>query len=247
MIASAESSPLTRSDVLVIVPAFNEELSVGQVLRDLKDHGYRILLVSDGSVDGTSRVGRSADVAVLELPINLGVGGALRTGFRYAVKHGFRAVVQIDADGQHPPEEIENLIKCSNDNEAHMVIGSRFLGDCSSMHVGGVRRFAMRVLSVSASLAAGKQITDSTSGFRLIRQPLLSEFAAQFANNYLGDTYEAVVSAGRGGYRIVEIPAGLREREFGKSTASTGSAVRFTLKGLGVALLRLHRRLNRLS
>ena len=111
------------------------------------------------------------------------------------------------------------------------------------MEVSHMRQIAMRVLSRSATSAAGTKITDSTSGFRLIQQPLLGQFAQHFANNYLGDTYESVISAGRGNYKVIEIAAGLMPREHGESTASTGSAVRFTLKGLGVATLRLHKRL----
>ena len=235
---------LDKSNVLVMVPALNEEASVGQVLADLQDNGFHVLLISDGSLDETANIGRRVGVKVLELPINLGVGGALRAGFKFAVLRGYRAVVQVDADGQHPVEEIENLIRATNEHDAHMVIGSRFLMDEMTMEVSGIRRLAMRVLSQTASSATGTKITDSTSGFRLIQQPLLGEFAQQFANNYLGDTYESVISAGRGNYKVVEIPAGLLPREHGESTASTGSAVKFTLKGLGVATLGLHKRLN---
>ena len=235
---------LDKSNVLVMVPALNEEASVGQVLADLQNNGFHVLLISDGSRDETANIGRRVGVKVLELPINLGVGGALRAGFKFAVLRGYRAVVQVDADGQHPVEEIENLIRATNEHAAHMVIGSRFLMDEMTMEVSGIRRLAMRVLSQTASSATGTKITDSTSGFRLIQQPLLGEFAQQFANNYLGDTYESVISAGRGNYKVVEIPAGLLPREHGESTASTGSAVKFTLKGLGVATLGLHKRLN---
>jgi len=235
---------LDKSNVLVMVPALNEEESVGQVLADLQNNGFHVLLISDGSLDETANIGRRLGVKVLELPINLGVGGALRAGFKFAVSHGYRAVVQVDADGQHPVEEIENLIRATNEHTAHMVIGSRFLMDEMTMEVSGIRRLAMRVLSQTASSATGTKITDSTSGFRLIQQPLLGEFAQQFANNYLGDTYESVISAGRGNYKVIEIAAGLLPREHGESTASTGSAIRFTLKGLGVAFLGLHKRLN---
>ena len=234
---------LDKSNVLIMVPAFNEQESVGQVLDQLLQKNFFFLLISDGSSDGTAKLSRARGAKVLELPINLGVGGALRAGFKYAVTHGFKAVVQIDADGQHPIEEIENLITAANEHNAHMVIGSRFLTGEMTMDVSRMRRLAMRVLSRSASAAAGTKITDSTSGFRLISEPLLSEFARQFANNYLGDTYESVISAGRGNYKVIEIPARLAPREHGESTASTGSAVRFTLKGLGVATLGLHKRL----
>ena len=235
---------IDKASVLILVPALNEQDSVLKVLEELKLHSYETLLISDGSTDGTALVGRAFGVRVLELPINLGVGGALRAGFMFASKHGYQAVVQIDADGQHPVDEIKNLIQAANEHSAHMVIGSRFLMDEMTMEVSRMRRLAMKVLSRSASSATGTKITDSTSGFRLIQQPLLGQFAQQFANNYLGDTYESVISAGRGNYKVLEIAAGLMPREHGESTASTGSAVRFTLKGLGVATLRLHKRLS---
>ena len=235
---------LDKSNVLVLIPALNEQESVGTVISSLKTRGYRVILISDGSTDGTAEIGRSHGVPVLDLPINLGVGGALRAGFKYACRNGYQAVVQVDADGQHPEDEISNLIRATNDTGAHMVIGSRFIGDGSSMKVTGIRRLAMWILARSASGAANGRITDSTSGFRLIREPLLEQFSMKFANNYLGDTYESVISAGRAGYRIVEIPAGLRERENGQSTASTGSAVRFTIKGLGVWMLGFHKKIS---
>lgn len=240
----APRTMLNQKNVLVIVPAFNEEESVGEVLADLHSLGYQVLLISDGSSDDTANIAREGKCFVLELPINLGVGGALRAGFKFAVRRKYQAIVQIDADGQHPVDEIKNLIDASNITGAHMVIGSRFTSTESTLKVSGVRRIAMRMLSRSASNAAGTSITDSTSGFRLIREPLLKEFSAQFANNYLGDTYESVISAGRGSFQVTEVPAGLKPREIGESTASTGSAFKFTLKGLGVAFLRLHKRIS---
>lgn len=234
---------LDKSNVLVMVPAFNEEASVGDVLRELTQKNFRVLLISDGSTDRTATIGRELGVPVLELPINLGVGGALRAGFKYACVKNFEAVVQVDADGQHPADEIMNLVHAANETSAHMVVGSRFLNECQTMDVSGTRRIAMWFLARSASAATNHTITDSSSGFRLIRTPLLNQFANHFANNYLGDTYEAVVSAGRSGYKVVEIAADLQNRKHGESTASTGSAVKFTLKGLGVALLGFHKKL----
>lgn len=235
---------LDISNVLIVVPALNEEESVGPVLQDLQARGFQVLLISDGSTDKTAKIGRTVGVHVLELPINLGVGGALRAGFKYATNQGFEAVIQVDADGQHPADQISKLIDAANESGSHMVIGSRFLNDAGTMKVSGTRRIAMWVLARSASAAANRSISDSTSGFRLIRRPLLDQFSLHFANNYLGDTYEAVVSAGRSGYSIIEVPAALRDREHGVSTASTGSAVKFTLKGLGVAFLGFHKKLH---
>ena len=234
---------ISKENTLVIVPAFNEAGSISDVLTELKSFNYQVLVVSDGSSDGTSDISRSMGIRVLDLPLNLGVGGALRAGFRFAVKEKYSAIVQIDADGQHPAGEIENLIVAANGNQAQLVIGSRFLSDGTSMKVGIIRRLVMRVLARSSSRATGTNITDTTSGFRIICEPLLTKYAMSFPTNYLGDTYEAVVAAGRSGYKVIEIPAAMRERTSGESTASIAQSVRFTVKGLIVALLRLHRRI----
>jgi len=234
---------ITRENMLVIVPAYNEANSIADVLIELQSFNFNILVVSDGSTDRTCEIARDVGVRVLYLPINLGVGGALRAGFRLAVKENYEAVVQIDADGQHPADEIHNLIAAANEHQAHLVIGSRFLSNETSMEVGAIRRLVMRVLARSSSRATGINITDTTSGFRIICEPLLSKFATSFATNYLGDTYEAVVAAGRSGYKVIEIPAALRERTYGESTASIAQSIRFTVKGMVVAALRLHQRI----
>ena len=234
---------ISKENTLVIVPAFNEAGSISEILTELKSFNYQVLVVSDGSSDATSDISRSMGIRVLDLPLNLGVGGALRAGFRFAVKEKYSAIVQIDADGQHPAGEIENLIAAANGNQAQLVIGSRFLSDGTSMKVGIVRRLVMRVLARSSSRATGTNITDTTSGFRIICEPLLTKYAMSFPTNYLGDTYEAVVAAGRSGHKVIEIPAAMRERTAGESTASIAQSVRFTVKGLIVALLRLHRRI----
>lgn len=235
---------LTRSDVLIIVPALNEEASIGSVLADLTTAGFTVLVVNDGSTDSTSIVARACHVDVLDLPYNMGVGGALRAGFQVAVERGYEAVVQVDADGQHPVDSIDQLIEESNASAADMVIGSRFLSRETLMSLSLTRRVVMRYLAKAATRAASTPITDSSSGFRLIRNPLLRAFSRSFSANYLGDTFEAVVMAGRGGFKIREIPAPLRERQVGKSSASILQSVRFTLKGVGVALLRLHPRIS---
>ena len=234
---------ISPENLLVIVPAYNEAGSIPEVLKEIKSFNYDVLVVSDGSSDATCDIARNMGVRVLELPINLGVGGALRAGFRFAVKEKYAAIVQVDADGQHPVNEIPNLIAAVNGHNAHLVIGSRFLSDKTSMEIGVTRRLVMRVLARSSSRATGINITDTTSGFRIICEPLLTKFARSFPSNYLGDTYEAVVIAGRSGYKVFEIPAAIRERTSGESTASISQSVRFTIKGLAVAVLRLHRQL----
>ena len=240
---SSATQPITAANILVVVPALNEESSLASVIAEVRSCGYEVLVINDGSTDGTADVARASGARLLDLPINLGVGGALRAGFKYACERNFQAVVQVDADGQHPADEIVHLLDEANASGAHLVIGSRFLSDGTSMEVGRVRRFVMRLLARSATNATQSPITDATSGFRIIQQPLLNEFSRTFAVNYLGDTYEALIAAGRAGYVVREIPAALRPRLNGLSTASIAQAVSFTLKGLAVTALRIHPRI----
>ena len=240
---SSATQPITAANTLVVVPALNEESSLASVIAEVRSCGYEVLVINDGSTDGTADVARASGARLLDLPINLGVGGALRAGFKYACERNFQAVVQVDADGQHPADEIVHLLDEANASGAHLVIGSRFLSDGTSMEVGRVRRFVMRLLATSATNATQSPITDATSGFRIIQQPLLKEFSQIFAVNYLGDTYEALIAAGRAGYVVREIPAALRPRLNGLSTASIAQAVSFTLKGLAVTALRIHPRI----
>jgi glycosyltransferase involved in cell wall biosynthesis len=234
---------LTRNNVLVVVPALNEAMSIGGVLEGLLENNLCVVVISDGSVDGTADIARSMKVDVLDLAMNLGVGGALRAGFQFACRQGYEAVIQVDADGQHPIGHIDNLISAANQHDADMIIGSRFIQASSSMSVNNLRRSTMRVLAWSASRAAKTKITDSTSGFRLIRQPLLGRFSYFFASNYLGDTYEALIAAGRAGFKIREIEAPIQNRINGQSSSTTTQSVLQTIKVFTVALLQIHTRL----
>lgn len=236
---------MNKEDVLVVVPAFNEEANVSHVLSQVLNAGWPVLVINDGSIDQTAAVCRSMGVNVLDLPINLGVGGALRAGFKYAVVNKFKAVVQIDADGQHPVELIGALVEHACSENAHLVIGSRFLSKNTTMTVSRSRKIAMWVLAVTASHATNSKITDATSGFRIITEPLLSEFSVSFASNYLGDTYEAIIAAGRAGYKVREIPAPLSPRLLGESTASTSQAFLLTLKCGFVYFFHFHLRIGK--
>jgi len=230
--------------VLVVVPAWNEQASIAKVVSELKTRGFDVLVIDDGSTDKTSFIARQSGAITMRLPFNLGVGGALRCGFKYAVQHGYEAVVQCDADGQHPVDHIESLIATATEGNFHMVIGSRFLNDEGKMELSLIRRLAMRILSRSASRACKTLITDATSGFRVITVPLLNELAEKLPAYYLGDTYEALVSSGRAGYRIREIPAPLMEREHGKSSAHPVKAARLAVKAILSAILHVHQKLD---
>lgn len=215
----------TLGPLLVVVPALNEGASIGKVVREISITGLDVLVVDDASTDETSVRAETAGAKVLRLPMNLGVGGALQVGFRYAVDHGYEAVVQVDGDGQHPVGDIGRLIEAANETGSHLVIGSRYLSNVATLKPTAPRRLAMRILSWVVSRAARSEITDSTSGFRIIRQPLLSRFAEDFPSYYLGDTFEATVRAARFGFRIAEVPAALKEREFGRSSTTSLRAV----------------------
>ena len=179
---------------------------------------------------------------MLRLPVNLGVGGALRCGFRYAVTHGYRVVVQCDADGQHDPAQIAKLLDAMRADDAHLVIGSRFVaGEEQAYAVGRVRRVVMHRLARMASRRTGVEITDATSGFRAIGGSLLGAFAATYPTEYLGDTMESLARAGRGGYRVIEVPVEMSQRDHGVSTASSLSSVWYLIRVVAAVWLQRYR------
>lgn len=234
-----------NDETLVVIPAWNEAATVASVVSSVRSSGFDVLVVNDGSIDDTPTLAARAGAAVIDLPFNMGVGAALRCGFKYAVRKGYTTVVQCDADGQHPVEHIADLINAADDTGAQMVIGSRFANEAgSSMVLHPMRRLAMWTLSSSASRAAGTKITDASSGFRVIRGDLLRQLALHLPTYYLGDTYEAVIAAGRAGYRVREIPAPLVERSHGKSSAGTFRATKLTTRAFVTAALHIHRRLD---
>ncbi|MFZ9651103.1 MAG: glycosyltransferase family 2 protein [Ilumatobacteraceae bacterium] len=225
---------------LVLIPALNEEATIREVVLEVMDHGFDVVVINDGSGDKTAEFARAAGATVLNLRVNLGVGGALRCGFRYAVNNGYRSVVQCDADGQHPISHIQKLIDVSNQTSSHLVIGSRFRYEEILMTVPRHRRFAMWLLGVIASRACQTKITDSTSGFRLISEPLLSQFAKNFPSHFLGDTFEANVVAGRSGYKVKEVAAPISNRKAGVSSTGSGRSIILIARSILVVLFNLH-------
>jgi glycosyltransferase involved in cell wall biosynthesis len=234
---------LSSDSLLVVVPAFNEERTISEVVSQLHSRGFRVVVVDDCSTDLTAQRASEAGAIVLRLPINLGVGGALRAGFRYAVETGHTSVVQVDADGQHPADQITDLVRSAHEQGAHLVIGSRYLSSDTTLTSSLPRRFSMWCLSKIGSRISGVQLSDTTSGFRLISQPLLGEFARQFPSYYLGDTYEATIAAARAGYRVIEVPAALSPRVHGNSSASSLRATLLIARVLIVSITNLHPRL----
>ena len=203
---------------LVILPALNEEECLAGVLRELARTcpELDVLVVDDGSTDATADVARAEGVPVAVLPFNLGVGGALQTGFRYAVAHGYGRAIQFDADGQHDPTQVAALL-AALDEGADLVIGSRFAAPeaGSEYDVGRLRGGAMGILRVAVRVLSGRSFTDTSSGFRAFSAPLLEFYAAEYPNEYLGDTVEALLLACQAGFKVVEVPVTMRVRAGG--------------------------------
>jgi glycosyltransferase involved in cell wall biosynthesis len=233
---------VSDATVLVVMPALNEEESVGTVVRAVLELGFDACVVDDGSTDRTADVARSAGATVLSLPLNLGVGAALRCGFRYAVRNHYAIAVQVDADGQHHPAEILRLLERLRETGADMVVGSRFGAGRSTYQISTGRRLAMRVLAKRASHSVRSPITDATSGLRAIRRPLLEEFARNYPAEYLGDTVEAMIIAGRRGARVVECPIEMSPRTTGRASAGLAASAWYVLRVLlAVELMRRRR------
>ena len=236
---------ILSSEVLVVIPAFNESATIAKVVSEIFTSGFSCVVIDDGSEDNTSLVAKNAGATVLTLPFNAGVGGALRCGFRYAIENGYQAVIQCDADGQHHSFHFQDLVSCANATNADFVLGSRFRSQGNKLDPHIIRRFAMWCLARVASRATGQRITDSTSGFRLIRRPLLNELAEHLPEYYLGDTFEALVVLGRAGYTVEEIGTAMSPRQSGVSSASNGRAIALIGKALTTVLLGIHFRIKK--
>jgi len=207
--------------VLVIVPAYNEAANVPVALADLAAHagGADVVVVDDGSADETADAARTRGARVLRLPCNLGVGGAMQTGYRYGWLHGYDVAVQFDADGQHRADQIAPLIDPVLSGRADLVVGSRLL-DAGGYRFGAARYLGSRVLAGLASLIARRRITDPTSGFRAAGPRAIRFFAHHYPQAYLGDTTEALVWVARQRMKIEEIPTPMRPRASGTSSTN---------------------------
>lgn len=200
---------------LVVIPALNEEDALPAVLKDLAARvpEHDVLVVDDGSLDRTAAVAREAGVAVASLPFNLGIGGALRTGFRFAVEQDYDRVVQFDGDGQHDPDEIATLLSALDDG-ADLVVGSRFAPEETCYEVSRIRSGAMGLLRTVVRLLSGQRFSDTSSGFRAFSRPMLELFARRYPAEYM-ESVEALLLACYAGFTIVETPVAMRHRSAG--------------------------------
>jgi glycosyltransferase involved in cell wall biosynthesis len=226
--------------VLLVIPALNEERSVGTVVTACRSLRHDVCVVDDGSIDATHDRAAEAGAHVLSLPVNIGIGGALRCGFRWALENGYDTVVQVDADGQHDPGQVKVLLDALRDSDADMVVGSRFVAGDGHYPVSIGRRIAMRILSARVRRVASVRVLDSSSGFRAIRRPLLDRFAADYPVEYL-DSVEALIQAGSAGATIVEQPITMAAREHGRGSAGALASLWYVIRVL-VAIELQHKR-----
>ena len=215
--------------ILVIVPAYREECCIQGVIEDLRGNFPQgdILVVNDGSRDMTSEIAQALGVNVIDLPYNVGIGGAIQTGFLYALREGYDAAIQFDGDGQHHADQIDKILKPWLSNSADLVVGSRFLSDAgftSSVQ----RRIGSKILSFVVSLIAGQRITDTTSGFRVYGRNTLEFFSENYPEDY--PEVEAFVLAHKKGLRIVEVPSEIGPRTGGKSSITFTQAIYYMVK-----------------
>lgn len=230
--------------VLVIVPAWNEQENVGNTVAEIlqADSRYDIVVIDDGSTDGTAQVAKEAGARVLSLPFNLGVGGAMKTGFTYAKRRGYAQAIQVDADGQHNPENIAEVLRGLED--ADISIGARF-ADVGDYSARGPRRWAMVFLAAVVSRVAKAKLTDVTSGFRAANARAIEQYVRYYPAEYLGDTIDSLVAACHAGMKVVQVPVAMRPRAHGRpSQGPIGSTVYLfrSLFALGLSLTRGRRK-----
>lgn len=217
--------------ILIIVPAYNEGENIVDVINGIKNFhpNYDILLIDDGSKDETSKRAKSTSWAkVIELPINLGIGGAVQTGFKYAKQNGYEIAVQFDGDGQHLASEIAKIIEPLRNGEADIVIGSRFCEKSKGFKSTFTRRLGIRLFALVNSLLIHNRITDNTSGFRAYNKEAISFLAENYPADY--PEPEAVVLLGRNGFRIKEVATQMLERRSGSSSISAIISIYYMLK-----------------
>ena len=232
--------------LLVVIPAFNEQESLQGVLNEVFAAlpEADVLVVNDGSSDGTSGVARAAGAMTLDLALNLGVGGAMRAGYRFAQREGYDMAIQVDADGQHDPSDLHLLIDGLRVQEADVVIGARFAGH-GDYAVRGPRRWAMAVLAALLSRIAGTRLSDTTSGFRAANRRAIELFAADYPAEYLGDTIESLVIACRAGLKVRQVGVQMRPRAGGSPSQSPVRAAIFLGRALLALAIAMTRPLNR--
>lgn len=228
--------------ILVIIPAFNEAGNVGNTVDEVARNPIAcdILVVDDGSTDATAHEARAHGAIVLSLPFNLGIGGAVQTGFKYALAHGYDVAVQLDGDGQHDAGYLDRLVAPIVSQQADMVIGSRFLEETGGFKSSFGRRIGINFFVNLINVLTGIKITDPTSGFRAHGKRVIASFAKYYPHDF--PEPEAVVVAKRASFNILEIPVLMRARQRGSSSIGNLASIYYMLKVTVAILLNMIRR-----
>ena len=228
---------------VAIVPALNEEHSIGRVIDELRsfDPGLDIVVVDDGSVDATSQVAAANGARVLRLPFNLGIGGAVQTGFRYAFEHDYDLAVRVDGDGQHDPGQLGRVLEPVLRGDADIAVGSRFAAEgASGYRSSRTRRIGILLLAWIVSRIVGRRVTDTTSGFQALNREGIALFARDYPHDY--PEVEATVMVFRHRLRMLEVPVAMRERAAGRSSITAFRSVYYMAKVLLALFVGIFRR-----
>ena len=227
---------------IAIVPARNEAGAIGGVVDEIRafDPTLDVVVIDDGSTDATAEVARSRGAAVVSLPFNLGIGGAVQTGFKYALEHGYELAVRLDGDGQHDPAELPKLIGPVVAGEADIVVGSRFHGGDSSYRPPLARRIGIGFFAWLVSALVRQRVTDTTSGFQALNRHGIELFAADYPHDY--PEVEATVMVIRHRLRLLEVQARMREREHGSSSITVLRSLYYMVKVTLALLVGMFRR-----
>lgn len=218
-----------KSELLVIIPAYNESGNIEKTISMLETHvpEFDYVIINDCSTDSTLEICRANGFNVVDLPINLGIGGAVQTGYQYAVENGYQYAVQVDGDGQHNPEFIKSMLEAIRRQEVDMVIGSRFIEN-KGFQSSFARRIGIVFFERLIKVLTGAKVTDPTSGLRLINRPVIELFAKHYPSDY--PEPETIVSLLTSGYTVSEIPVLMNEREHGTSSITLGKSVYYMIK-----------------
>jgi len=220
--------------VLVIIPAYNEEeniLNTCQSLdkvKDKLDFNLDYIVINDGSTDNTERVCLENKLPMISLVHNLGIGGAVQTGYKYALKNNYDIAIQFDGDGQHDANYIENLVMPIKSGEANMTIGSRYVSELSEFKSTKMRQLGITILSIILKITTGKKIYDMTSGFRAVDKDIIKIFANDYPNDY--PEPETIVGIIKKGYKVKEVPVKMHERLHGNSSITPLKSIYYMVK-----------------
>ena len=214
---------------LIIIPAYNEEANIVKTVESIERDavGFDYIVINDCSTDRTKEICEEHGFHYVDLPINLGIGGAVQTGYKYAWENGYDMAVQVDGDGQHDPEFLELMAEYLETHQVDMVIGSRFI-EKQGFQSSGMRRVGIRFFSGLIRLMTGKTITDPTSGLRMAGRNVIELFSKDYPRDY--PEPESVVAILRKGLKVAEVPVIMREREGGVSSISMKKSVYYMVK-----------------